>query len=212
MKAFVYSDYGSPAVLRQVEIETPTPTAAEILVKVHAAALNPVDWHLMRGTPYLLRMSSGLTRPKSIRRLGVDYSGTVEAVGHDVTQFKVGDPVFGGSVGAVSEYLTVPVDRAVQKPDTLTFEQAAGVYIAGMAALQALRDKGRVQPGQKVLINGACGGVGTFAVQLGKVFGAEVTGVQSARNVEMVRSIGADHVIDYETQDFTTGGDRYDVI
>ena len=212
MKACVYSDYGSPTVLRQMEIEKPTPAAAEILVKVHAAGLNPVDWHLMRGTPYLLRMGSGLTKPKSIRRVGVDYSGTVEAVGHLVTEFKVGDPVFGGSLGALAEYLTVPIDRAVKKPDTLTFEQAAGVYIAGMTALQALRDRAHLQRGQKVLINGASGGVGTFAVQLAKVFDAEVTGVQSARNVEMVRSIGADHVIDYGKQDFTAGGNRYDVI
>jgi NADPH:quinone reductase-like Zn-dependent oxidoreductase len=213
MKAIVYSDYGGPEVLRQVEIDTPTPADSEILVKVHAAAVNPLDWHFMRGTPYPLRLGSGLRKPKSVRRLGFDYSGTVEALGRSVTRFNVGDPVFGGRSGSLAEYLAVPVDRgAVRKPENLTFDQAAAVPLAGMTALQALRNKAHVQRGQKVLINGASGGVGTFAVQLAKAFGAEVTGVQSTRNLEMVRSIGADHVIDYTNDDFTTSGERYDVI
>jgi NADPH:quinone reductase-like Zn-dependent oxidoreductase len=214
MHAFVYSDYGGPAVLRQAKIETPTPAAKEILVKVHAAALNPVDWHMMRGTPFVLRMGSGLRKPRSARRVGVDYSGTVEAVGGEVTEFQVGDAVFGGRLGSLAEYLTVPVDggAAAKKPDALTFEQAAGAFIAGMTALQALRTQAQLRPGQKVLINGASGGVGTFAVQLAKAFGAEVTGVQSTRNLELVRSIGADHVIDYTKEDFTTGDTRYDVV
>ena len=214
MRAFVYSDYGGPAVLRQVAIDTPTPAANEILVKVQAAAVNPVDWHLMRGTPFVLRMSSGLRKPRSVRRIGVDYSGTVAAVGRDVTDLQVGDAVFGGRLGSLAEYLTVPAEGggAARKPDALTFEQAAGVYIAGMTALQALRTKAQLRPHQKVLINGASGGVGTFAVQLAKTFGAEVTGVQSTRNLDLVRSLGADRVIDYTKVDFTTGAERYDVI
>jgi NADPH:quinone reductase-like Zn-dependent oxidoreductase len=213
MKAVVYSEYGGPEVLRQVDIEKPTAADNEILVKVHAAAVNPVDWHFMRGTPYPIRLGSGLRKPKSVRRLGFDYAGTIDAVGRSVTQFNVGDAVFGGRPGALAEYLTVPVDRgAVRKPERLTFEEAAAVPLAGMTALQALRNKAQVQRGQKVLINGASGGVGTFAVQLAKAFGADVTGVQSTRNLEMVRSIGADHVIDYTREDFTTTGERYDVI
>jgi NADPH:quinone reductase-like Zn-dependent oxidoreductase len=212
MKAVVYTDYGGPEVLRQLEIEKPTAADNEILVKVHAASVNPVDWHLMRGTPYLMRLASGLRKPKSIR-MGVDYSGTVEAVGCSVTQFKVGDAVFGGSSGTLAEYLAVSAEGSlVRKPENLTFEQAAAVNVAGRTALQALRHKGQVQRGQRVLINGASGGVGTFAVQLAKAFGAEVTGVQSTRNLEMVRTIGADHVIDYTKEDFTTSGDRYDAI
>ena len=211
MRAVVYSDYGGPEVLRYVDIEKPTAADNEMLVKIHAAAVNPLDWHFMRGTPYLMRIAAGLTKPKSIR-LGVDYSGTVEAVGRSVTRFKVGDAVFGGRIGALAEYLAVSADDAVRKPDTLTFEQAAAVNLAGTTALQALRQKAQIQRGQKVLINGASGGVGTFAVQLAKAFGAEVTGVQSTRNLEMVRSIGADHVIDYTKEDFTITGERYDVI
>jgi NADPH:quinone reductase-like Zn-dependent oxidoreductase len=213
MKAVVYSDYGGPDVLRHVEIEKPAAADNEILVKVHAASVNPVDWHFMRGTPYPIRFGMGLKKPASPQRLGFDYAGTIEAVGRSVTQFNVGDAVFGGKQGSLAEYLTVPADRGpVKKPERLTFEQAAGVTVAGMTALQALRKKAQVQRGQRVLINGAAGGVGTFAVQLAKAFGAEVTGVQSTRNMELVRSIGADHAIDYTKDDFTTSGERYDVI
>ena len=213
MKAVVYADYGSPDVLQHVEIEKPAAADNEILVKVHAASVNPVDWHFMRGTPYPIRFGVGLKKPSTPQRLGFDYAGTIEAVGRGVTRFSAGDAVFGGKQGSLAEYVTVPADRGpVKKPGRLTFEQAAGVTVAGMSALQALRHKARVQRGQKVLINGAAGGVGTFAVQLAKVFGAEVTGVQSTRNMELVRSIGADHVIDYTRQDFTTTSERYDVI
>jgi NADPH:quinone reductase-like Zn-dependent oxidoreductase len=212
VRAVVYSDYGGPDVLRHVEIEKPTAADSEILVKVHAASVNPVDWHFMRGTPYPIRLAAGLTKP-SAPSLGFDYAGTIEAVGRSVTQFAVGDAVFGGKQGSLAEYVTVHVDRgAVRKPEKVTFEQAAAVAVAGVTALQALRDKAQVQRGQKVLINGASGGVGTFAVQLAKAFGAEVTGVQSTRNLELVRSIGADHVIDYTKEDFTTTGERYDVV
>src|SRR5262245_1470104 len=213
MKAIVYSDYGGPEVLRQVDVEKPTPADDQILVKVRAAAVNPVDWHLMRGTPYPIGLGSGLRKPSPDRRLGTDYAGTVEAAGGSVTRFSVGDAVFGGPRGAFAEYLVVPADGvAVKKPENLTFEQAASVFVAGMTALQALRDKAQVQRGQKVLINGASGGVGTFAVQLAKVLGAEVTGVQSTRNVDLVRSLGADHTIDYLKEDFTKSGERYDVV
>jgi len=213
VKAVVYADYGGPDVLQHVEIEKPVAADNEILVKVHAASVNPVDWHFMRGTPYPIRFGVGLKKPSTPQRLGFDYAGTIEAVGRGVTRFKVGDPVFGGKQGSLAEYLTVPADRGpVKKPARLTFEQAAGVTVAGMTALLALRHKAQVQRGQKVLINGAAGGVGTFAVQLAKVFGAEVTGVQSTRNMDLVRSIGADHVIDYTRQDFTTTSARYDVI
>jgi NADPH:quinone reductase-like Zn-dependent oxidoreductase len=212
MKAVVYSEYGGPEVLRHVDIGMPTPADEEILVRVHAAAVNPLDWHFMRGTPLPMRMATGFSKPEPNRRLGAEYAGTIEAVGRHVTQFAVGEAVFGGREGALAEYLTVRADRAVRKPGRLTFEQAAGICVAGMTALNALRDKAQVQPGQKVLINGASGGVGTFAVQIAKVLGAEVTGVQSTRNMELVRSLGADHVIDYTKDDFTAGHDRYDVV
>ena len=211
MKAFVYCDYGQADVLKLEDVEKPVPAADEVLVKVRAAAVNPLDWHYMRGTPYFMRMQTGLRRPKVIR-LGVDFAGTVEATGSDVTQFKPGDAVFGGRTGAFAQYVSVRQDRVVPKPDNLSFEQAASVPIAAITALQALRDKGEVQPGQKVLINGASGGVGTYAVQIAKSFGAQVTGVCSTRNVDMVRSLGADHVIDYKKQDYTAGDQRYDVI
>jgi len=212
MKAIVYRCYGSPDVLKLENVEKPTPADGEILVKIHAAAVNPLDWHYMRGTPYIMRMESGLSTPTSTR-LGVDYAGTVEAVGSSVTRFKPGDEVFGGRTGAFAEYVSAREDRAVVlKPANLTFEQAASVPIAAITALQALRDKGQIQAGQKVLINGASGGVGTFAVQIAKSFGAEVTGVCSTRNVEMVRSIGADHVVDYTKEDFTESEQRYDLI
>jgi NADPH:quinone reductase-like Zn-dependent oxidoreductase len=213
MKAVVYTNYGSPDVLEIRDVKKPVPNDDQILIKVRAAAINPLDWHFMEGTPYIMRaLGVGLRKPKD-PRLGVDYAGTVEAVGKNVTQFKPGDEVFGGKTGAFAEYVCARADRAVTlKPANVTFEQAASVPIAGITALQALRDKGHVQPGQKVLINGASGGVGTFAVQIAKSFGAEVTGVCSTRNLDLVRSLGADHVIDYTKEDFTKSNERYDVI
>src|SRR5437870_1069266 len=212
MKAIVYCDYGLPNQ-KLADIAKPTPTDDQVLVKVHAASVNPYDWHFIEGTPYIMRaMGVGLRKPKDTR-LGVDFAGTVEAVGKNVTQIKPGDEVFGGRGGAFAEYVCPRADRAVAlKPANITFEQAASVNIAGITALQALRDKGKVQPGQKVLINGASGGVGTFAVQIAKLLGADVTGVCSTRNVDLVRSLGADHVIDYTKEDFAKGAERYDVI
>jgi NADPH:quinone reductase-like Zn-dependent oxidoreductase len=212
MKAIVYCDYGVPNLKLQ-EIEKPTPTDDQLLVKVHAASVNPLDWHFVEGTPYMMRaMGVGLRKPKDTR-LGVDFAGSVEAVGKNITKFKVGDEVFGGRTGAFAEYVCVREPRAVAlKPANITFEQAASVPIAAITALQGVRDKGKVQPGQKVLINGASGGVGTFAVQIAKSFGADVTGVCSTRNLDMVRSLGADQVIDYTKEDFTKSDQRYDVI
>src|SRR5437588_12132929 len=212
MKAIVYCDYGLTN-LKLENIEKPTPNDDQVLVRVRAASVNPYDWHFIEGTPYIMRaMGVGLRKPKDTR-LGVDFAGTVEAVGKNVTQFKPGDDVFGGRGGAFAEYICARANRAVAlKPASLTFEQAASVNIAGITALQAVRDKGKVQPGQKVLINGASGGVGTFAVQIAKSFGADVTGVCSTRNADLVRSLGADHVIDYAKEDFTKGEQRYDVI
>jgi NADPH:quinone reductase-like Zn-dependent oxidoreductase len=212
MKAIVYCDYGVPNLKFQ-EIEKPTPADDQLLVKVRAASVNPLDWHFVEGTPYFMRlMGVGLRKPKDTR-LGVDFAGTVEAVGKNVTKFKPGDEVFGGRTGAFAEYVCVREGRAVAlKPANITFEQAASVPIAAITALQGVRDKGKVQPGQKVLINGASGGVGTFAVQIAKAAGADVTGVCSTRNLDMVRSLGADHVIDYTKEDFTKGDQRYDVI
>jgi NADPH:quinone reductase-like Zn-dependent oxidoreductase len=212
MKAAVYRCYGPPDVLKVENIEKPTPADNQVLVKVHAAALNPLDWHYTRGEPYIMRIDAGVGAPKN-PRLGVDFAGTVEAVGKDVKRFKPGDEVFGGKYGAFAEYVSVAEDGAlVLKPANLTFEQAASVGVAAITALQALRDQGQIQPGQKVLINGASGGVGTFAVQIAKSFGAEVTGVCSTRNVDIVRSIGADQVIDYTKEDFTESAQRFDVI
>src|SRR5260370_28356154 len=212
MKAIVYCDYGL-ANLKLENVERPTPNDDQVLVRVRAASVNPYDWHFVEGTPKIMRMMGvGLRKPKDTR-LGVDFAGTVETVGKDVTQFKPGDEVFGGRGGAFAQYVCVRAGRAVAlKPTNLTFEQAASVNIAGITALQAIRDKGKVQPGQKVLINGASGGVGTFAVQIAKSFGADVTGVCSTRNADLVRSLGADHVIDYTKEDFTKGDQRYDVI
>jgi len=212
MKAIVYCDYGLTN-LKLENIEKPTPNDDQILVRVRAASVNPYDWHFIEGTPYIMRMMGvGLRKPKDTQ-LGVDFAGTVEAIGKNVTQFKPGDEVFGGRGGAFAEYVCPRANRAVAlKPANLTFEQAASVNIAGITALQAIRDKGNVQPGQKVLINGASGGVGTFAVQIAKTFGADVTGVCSTRNVDLVRSLGADHVIDYTKEDFAKGTERYDVI
>ena len=212
MKAIVYRCYGPPEVLKFEDIARPTAADNEVLVKVRAAAVNPLDWHYMRGTPYIMRLDAGMGRPKS-PRLGVDFAGTVEAAGKDVTKFHVGDSVFGGRTGAFAEFVAVREEGALAlKPANLTFEQAAAIPIAGVTALQALRDKGHIQAGQKVLINGASGGVGTFAVQIAKSFGADVTGVCSTRNTELVRSIGADHAIDYTREDYTTGTIRYDLI
>ena len=212
MKAIVYCDYGVPNLKFQ-EIEKPTPADDQLLVKVRAASVNPLDWHYIEGTPYFMRVIGvGLRKPKDTR-LGVDFAGTVEAVGKNVTKFKPGDEVFGGRDGAFAEYVCVREPRAVAlKPANITFEQAASVPIAAITALQGVRDKGKVQPGQKILINGASGGVGTFAVQIAKSFGADVTGVCSTRNLDMVRSLGANHVIDYTKEDFTKGSERYDVI
>ena len=213
MNAIVYSEFGGPEVLRLVDVPMPVPKDNEILIKVRAAALNPADWHLARGIPFPLRMmQGGVRKPASPRRLGLEVAGTVEAAGRGVSEWTTGDHVFGGCDGSVAEHVTVRADRVVRKPERLTFEQVAGVSVAGLTALQALRDRAQVRSGQKVLINGAAGGIGTFAVQLAKIFGAEVTGVQSTRNLDLVRSLGADHVIDYTTQDFTRSGERYDVI
>jgi NADPH:quinone reductase-like Zn-dependent oxidoreductase len=211
MKAIRYCEYGNPDdVLKVADLEKPVPNDNQILVRVRAAALNPLD--LSMRTPMWIRLIIGRRKPKETR-LGVDYSGTVEAVGKNVTQFKPGDEVFGGKIGAYSEYVSAVADRAVMlKPANITFEQAASVPVAALTALQGLRDKGHLQPGQKVLVNGASGGVGTFAVQIAKSFGAEVTAVTSTRNLELVRSIGADHVIDYTKEDFTKTNQRYDLI
>jgi NADPH:quinone reductase-like Zn-dependent oxidoreductase len=211
MRTIFYREYGSPDVLQLGEIEQPIAADNEVLIKVRAASVNPLDWHFMRGTPYPVRMVSGLRKPKDTRR-GVDVAGRVEAAGRNVTQFRPGDEVFGTCRGAFAEYACAPESAVVTKPPNMTFEQAAAVPIAALTALQALRDKGRIQRGQSVLINGAAGGVGTFAVQIAKSFGAEVSGVCSTRNVEMVRSIGADRVIDYTREDFTKSGERFDLI
>jgi len=212
MKAITYRCYGSPDVLEFADVEKPTPADDEVLIKIRAAGVNPLDWHDMRGSPYFIRLGTGLGAPKDTR-LGVDFAGTVEAVGSAVIRFKPGDDVFGGANGAFAEYLTVSQDKGlVLKPADISFAQAASVPIAGLTALQALRDSGKLEPGQKVLINGASGGVGTFAVQIAKAFDAEVTGVCSSRNEAMVRSLGADHVIDYKQENYTEGEQRYDLI
>ena len=212
MKAIVYRCYGPPEVLKLEDIAKPAPKGDEVLVRVRAASVNPLDWHFMRGTPYIARLDAGLGAPQNIR-FGVDFAGVVEAVGPGVTRFKVGDEVFGGKRGAFAEYLVVSEQRAIAlKPANMSFAQAAAVPIAGLTALQGLRDKAHVAAGQKVLINGASGGVGTFAVQIARELGADVTGVCSTKNVELVRSLGAAHVIDYTREDFTRGSERYDVI
>ncbi len=210
MKAAIYTQYGPPDVLRIMDVDTPIPKDAEILIRIRAAAVNPLDWHFLRGTPRVGRVVFGLAGPKN-PRLGVDVAGQVEAVGKSVTRFKPGDAVFGVCKGAFAEYTCAAESGLVTKPDRISFEQAAGVPIAALTALQGLRDHGRLQAGQKVLINGAAGGVGTFAVQIAKALGAEVTGVCSTRNLDLVRSIGADHVIDYTRHDFTTSGHHFDL-
>jgi NADPH:quinone reductase-like Zn-dependent oxidoreductase len=211
-KAIVYCDYGPPSVLKLEDVEKPVPSDSQLLVRVRASSVNPVDWHMMRGTPYFGRLGMGLRKPETTR-IGVDFSGVVEAVGKSVTQFKVGDEVFGGRTGALAEYVTVRENgNVVRKPPNVTFEQAASVGVAALTALQGLRDQGKIQAGQKVLINGASGGVGPFAVQIAKAFGANVTGVCSTRNVDMVKSIGADQVVDYTKESFLERPDRYDLV
>ena len=211
MQAIIFSQYGSPDVLQLKEVEKPLPDEQRILVKVHAASVNALDWHSIRGAPFLVRLADGLRKPKD-PRLGNDLAGRVEAVGSKVTQFQVGDEIFGRGWGAFAEYVCPREDAVVLKPTNISFEAAAAVPVAALTALQGLRNKGQIQSGQQVLIYGAGGGVGTFAVQIAKSFGAEVTAVCSTRNVEMVRSLGADHVIDYTQADFTKNGQRYDLI
>ncbi|MGW8366945.1 NAD(P)-dependent alcohol dehydrogenase [Streptomyces wedmorensis] len=211
MKAWVQDRYGSADVLEFAEVERPVPGEREVLVRVHAAAVNAADWHLMRGDPYVARLALGLRRPKE-RIRGRDFAGRVEAVGAGVTGLRPGDEVFGEAPGAFAEYVCAPEEATERKPAGLTFEQAAAIPLAGNTALMGLRDLGGVRPGGKVLVNGASGGVGTFAVQLAKAFGAEVTGVCSTRNATLVLGLGADRVIDYTRQDFTTGPDRYDLV
>ena len=210
MKAIVHHSYGGPEVLKCEEIDKPTPADNQVLVKVHAAAINPID-RLFRGQPYALRLMTGLRKPKN-PRFGRDVAGCVEAVGSNVTQLKAGNEVFGTCLGACAEYVCASESTLAIKPPAVAFEQAASVPIAALTALQGLRDKGRIQQGQKVLINAATGGVGTFAVQIAKAFGAHVTGVCSPGKVELVRSLGADRVIDYTQQDFTKSSERYDLI
>ena len=214
MKAIVRSKYGSPDVLELREIEKPAVEDDHVLVRVHAASVNAGDWHSMRGKPYIIRlMLGGLFKPRTKNAvLGGDLAGRVEAVGGSVTEFQPGDEVFGMSIRTFAEYVSVSKVGIVRKPANLTFEQAAAVPVAAITALQGLRDKGHIRPGQKVLINGASGGVGTFAVQIARSFGADVTAVCSPRNVDMVRSLGADRVIDYTREDFTRDGQRYDLI
>ena len=212
MKAIVFTKYGSPDVLQLAEIEKPIPKANEVLIKVRAAALNALDWHLMRGKPFVIRLIiGGLFKPK-VTQPGRDVAGVVEAVGRNVKQFKPGDEVFGGCTGTLAEYVCANENRLTLKPANISFKEAAAVPIAGITALQGLRDKGQIQRGQRVLIDGAGGGVGTFSVQIARTFGAEVTAVCSTRNVDTARTIGADYVIDYTREDFTKSALRYDLI
>jgi NADPH:quinone reductase-like Zn-dependent oxidoreductase len=212
MKAVVYDRYGSPEVLGLGSVEKPVPADDEVLVRVRAISVNPVDWHMMTGLPLIARLDAGVRKPKT-GRLGGDFAGTVEAIGKNVTQFQPGDEVFGVRHGAIAEFVCVGEERAVvPKPANLTFEQAAAVPVAALTALQGLRDKGGLRPGHRVLVNGASGGVGTFGVQIAKALGAEVTGVCRTGNIDLVQSIGADHVVDYTTEDFTRGDRRYDVL
>ena len=211
MKAIVYKKYGSPDVLQMEEVEKPTPDENQVLIKVHAASINAGDYRMMRADPFLIRLMSGLLKPKD-PRLGWDVAGRVEAAGESVKQFRPGDEVFGGANGTFAEYVVAKEDHLALKPANKSFEEIAALPVAALTALQGLRDAGGIRPGQKVLIQGASGGVGTFAVQLAKFFGAEVTAVCSTRNLDMVRSIGADHVIDYTKEDFTRNQERYDLI
>jgi NADPH:quinone reductase-like Zn-dependent oxidoreductase len=211
MKAVVQDRYGPPEALRIEEIDKPVVGDGDVLLRVRAAGVNPLDWHYVRGTPYVARMALGMPRPKD-RLRGVDVAGRIEAVGKAVTHLHPGDDVFGWCAGAFAEYASAPEDHFVAKPANTTYEEAAAVPVAAVTALQGLRDVGKLQSGQRVLINGAAGGVGTFAVQIAKSLGADVTGVCSTKNVELVRSLGADHVVDYTRDDFTTTETRYDVI
>jgi NADPH:quinone reductase-like Zn-dependent oxidoreductase len=212
MKAFVYTEYGTADVLELKEVEKPTPKDNEVLVKVHASSVNALDWHSLSADIFLVRlMGGGLRKPKD-PRLGADIAGRVEAVGSSVTQFQPGDEVFGTGAGSFAEYAIARESRLVLKPSTMPFEAAAAIPVAALTALQGLRDSGHIQPRQKVLIYGASGGVGTFAVQIAKSFGTEVTAVCSPRNLDQARSMGADHVIDYTQEDFTRNGQRYDLI
>ncbi len=215
MRAIVYHTYGSPDVLELEEVEKPAPQDDEVLVKVYAASVNALDWHLLRADPFLARLNMGLLKPKH-QILGADVAGRVEAVGGNVKQLRPGDEVFGdifeSGLGGFAEYVCTREVALVLKPSNISFDEAAAIPVAALTALQGLRDKGQIQPGQKVLINGASGGVGTFAMQIAKALGAEVTAVCSTRNVDMVRSLGADQVIDYTKEDFTKSGQRYDLI
>jgi NADPH:quinone reductase-like Zn-dependent oxidoreductase len=213
MKAIVQERFGPPDVLQLVDVDLPRPGPDDVVVRVHAAALNPYDWHMVRGDPYVARLMGGvgLTRPKN-RVAGADGAGVVEAVGADVRGLDPGDEVLGWFEGSFAEYARAAADRVVPKPASLTFEQAAAVPMAGETALRAIRDVGRVRAGHRVLVNGAAGGVGSFAVQIAAALGAEVTGVCSTGNIDLVRSLGARHVIDYRTDDFTDAGTRYDVV
>ena len=212
MKAIVGTQYGPPDVLQLEDIARPSPARNEVLIKLHAASVNPVDLHLMRGKPFFLRLMSGGLRAPRHKVPGHDIAGRVEAIGGNVTQFKPGDDVFGACRGAFAEYVCAKEDNLARKPASSSFENAAASPIAALTALQGLRDKGRIQPGQRVLVEGASGGVGTFAIQIAKSFGAEVTAVCSTRNVEIARSLGADHVIDYTREDFTKSAQGYDLI
>lgn len=209
MKAVIHRSYGPPAVLQIAEFEKPVPQDDEVLVKVRATSVNPAEWYGMTGL-FIARLGGGLFKPKEIR-LGVDYSGVVEAIGKNVTDFQPGDEVYGARSGAFAEYVCVK-NHIYPKPTSVTFEQAGSIGVAAMTALQGLRDHGKLQAGQKVLINGASGGVGTYAVQIAKALSAEVTAVCSPRNVELIRSLGADHVLDYTKEDFTRNGQRYDLL
>jgi NADPH:quinone reductase-like Zn-dependent oxidoreductase len=210
MKAIVYDQYGPPDVLKYQDLEKPVHADDQVLIQVRAASVNPYDWHFIRGTPSFLRLFAGLRAPKS-KRLGADVAGVVEAVGPNITSFKIGDAVFGTAKGSFAEYVCASQSSLALKPENLTWEQAASIPIAGITALQGLRDKGKILPGQHVLINGAAGGVGTFAVQIAKSLQARVTAVCSTRNIELVQSIGADNVIDYTRENFIHGSQRYDV-
>jgi NADPH:quinone reductase-like Zn-dependent oxidoreductase len=212
MKAIVRTQYGSPDVLQFTEVAKPTPKDNEVLIRIHAASVNPLDWRYLRGKPFLIRLGA-LREPKH-KILGVDIAGRVEAVGNNVKRFRPGDAVFGGgkNLGGFAEYVCTPEDNLALKPANLSFEAAAAVPVAALSALQGLRDKGRIQQGHKVLVEGASGGVGTFAIQIAKSFGAEVTAVCSTRNVDQARSLGANHVIDYTREDFAKSGQRYDLI
>lgn len=212
IKAVAHYCYGSSDLIAVEWVDKPVPADNEVLVKVHRAGVNPLDYHLMRGAPYIMRLSGGIGKPERTV-MGADFSGIVEAVGQSVTRFKPGDEVFGGTRGAFSEYLTIAEDRGIAlKPSNMSFDQSASVAVAAVTALQALRDHGQLKAGERVLINGASGGVGTYAVQISKALGAEVTGVCSTRNIEMVKSLGAHRVFDYKKEDYTESGEKYDLI